>query len=150
MVKLNPAPLVEGRTVAEGRILNVVMKTIEPKNGDNPFRIAEFEVGNLVGPIRDVMGNGTLRVGLACDRVSLRSQLGRLAHGCFGWDGKTQLDTDDFLNRGVEFIVEPIEKKNGMFFEVDRKTFGPIGHLSTPDQGIEDSHEPVEEENLED
>jgi hypothetical protein len=134
MVKLNATKPLEGSHKTRGRIVAARPKTIAPGKDQDPnafeaFPVIELEVGNLQGEIRNVMGNGTLTVALACSNVNHQTQLGILARDVIGWDGKTPLDTDELIGKEIEFQVDPTQGADRVFWNINRRSVGPIGHL---------------------
>lgn len=135
MVMLEPGTSLEGKQKTVGRIVSVEPKTIPEVRDDSgkvtreAFTILEFTFGNIRGRVREVLGEATLKVGLSAGNVTLQSRIGRLAKGLFGWDGKSKLNTDAFINQDAEFYVEPKESENGTFWNIDRNSIGIVGHI---------------------
>lgn len=141
MAMLKPGKSLEGKQKTIGTIKRAEVKTIPRTKDRDAFDILELEFENIRGPVRDVLGNATLKVGLSAGNVTLQSRVGRLAKHLFGWNGKTDLNTDAFRGQEAEFYVEPQENENGVFWNINRNSIGPIGHLK--DVPAEPEPEPV-------
>lgn len=135
MVNLKPGKSLEGKQKTVGTIKRCEPKVIPAQvdaDGNvtrEAFSILEFEFENIRGPVREVLGAATLKVGLSAGNVTLQSRIGRLAKGLFGWNGKTDLNTDQFIGQDAEFFVEPQENENGTFWNINRNSIGVPGHI---------------------
>lgn len=134
MVKLELSKELEGPQKATGKIEKAEIKTITPhgKTAADSFRIVEFTVGAIRGPIRDVLGSTSLKVSLAASRITRKAGIGRLAANLYGWNGESGMETDDFIGCNVEFVAEAKENEKGTFWEINRDSLGAVGHLDSP------------------
>jgi hypothetical protein len=132
MAKLSATAALEGPQVTIGTVKEAKVKSITPrgKGPEDSFNILEFEFTSLEGPIRDILGSRSLTVGLVCDALNHQTALGILARDVLEWDGETELDTDDFIGADLQFLVEYEETTEAGFWNIDRKSLGPVGHLN--------------------
>lgn len=126
---LEPGIALEGKQKTVGTVVASVIKTIPATEGRESFRILELTIGNLRGRVREILGDGTLRVGLSAGNITLQSRIGRIAKGLFGWNGKTRINPNDFKGQDLEFYVEPVEQENGTFWNINRNSIGIVGHI---------------------
>lgn len=129
---LKATEALEGPQVCTGTVKKVVApKFIVPrgKSEEEGFNICEFEFTDIHGPIRDVIGSRSLTVGLACDALNHQTKLGILARDLLNWDGESELDESKFIGAEMQFLVECDETPDGVFWNINRNSLGPIGHL---------------------
>lgn len=128
---LKATETLEGPQVCMGTVKKVVTKRIVPrgKSQEEGFNICEFEFTDIHGPIRNIIGSRTLTVGLACDALNHQTKLGILARDLLDWDGETDLDEGGFVGAEMQFLVKSEETVDGVFWNIDRNSLGPNGHL---------------------
>jgi len=113
----------------QGVIVNVAMKNIPATENREAFKLLELEIGKIHGPVREVLGSTNLKVGLTCNKVTPRNRLGQLAAALIGWQPKTPLRYQELKGKSVEFWAEAKQTEKGTFWEVNRESLGPVGHL---------------------